>query len=43
MLTFYKVTGTYSITDYFVKCIALHAASFETYVRFTSLHSLFFI
>ena len=34
MLTFYKVTGKYSITDYFAKFIALNAASFQTYVRF---------
>ena len=38
MLTFYKVAGTHSIADNFTKCVALHAAGIETYVRFTSLY-----
>jgi hypothetical protein len=41
MLAFCEVTGTYSIMYYFAKCIALHAAIFETSVRFNLLYSVF--
>ena len=42
MLTFYQVTGTCSVIEYYAKCNALHAASFETSVRFNSIiHSFF--